>query len=812
MAYKLQDLIDLELFQHLQDRLNGIYSFPSAIIDNDGNILTATAWQDICTQFHRKNKDCEQHCIESDRYILSHLHEANPAVSYRCPHGLVDNAAPIIVDGVHYGNFFTGQFFLEEPDMGFFKMQADRYGFDEGSYLDAVRRVPVWSQEQLDNYIFFIKGLIAIISESGLRNLKEIEARERIEESVARSNAIVQTAMDGYWSVDMAGRFLEVNDTYCRMSGYSEQELLAMGIPDLEVLETESDVAARIHRIMMQGEGRFESRHRRKDGQLIDVEVSTQYRPADGGRFVVFIRDITDRKQSEEKEALRKKQLALITDNFPGPVSQVDQDLRYQFANSKYEHWFGVTKETIVGMRMQEVLGHQVFRNAETHIQKALAGEAVEFEASTITPTGETLHGLVNYVPYYDNENDVSGFFIFVTDTTSRRKAEESQKKLEERLLGAQRMESVGRLAGGIAHDFNNMLSVILGNVELAMASADTTETLGSVLLEIQSAAQHSAELTRQLLAFARKQTVVPKVLDLNEMVDGGLKMLKRLIGEHITLSWRPCRDLGRIKIDPSQIDQILANLCVNARDAIESIGEVAIGTANIVFDEEYCVEHTGSVPGEYVMLEVGDNGVGMDNETLSHIFEPFYTSKEKGEGTGLGLATVYGIVMQNGGSITVESDLGKGTSVKIYLPRAVSNAVDMPAKNSLEETQKGTETILLVEDEPALLRLGKTVLEGLGYSVMASSTPGEAIRVADAYTGQIHLLLTDVVMPEMNGHDLARTLISSHPNLRSLFMSGYAATIIGQEGILDDGVNFIQKPFSMKDLADKVRMALEQE
>ena len=309
MKYKLQDLIDIELFQNLQDRLNEIYSFPSAIIDNDGNILTATAWQDICTQFHRKNKESEQYCIKSDQYILSHLHEAKPAVSYHCPHGLVDNATPIIIDGVHYGNFFTGQFFMEKPDMEFFKAQARKYGFDEDAYLEAVKKVPIWTEEQLNSYLFFIKGLITVISESGLKMLKEIETRKQIEESEERHRIILHTAMDGFWMTDMQGRLLEVNEAYCRMSGYSVQELLTMSIPDLEAVETNNITADHLHRITVLGEERFDSRHRRKDGGIFDVEVSVQYQPKEGGRIVVFLRDITERKRAEGE--LRKHRVHL---------------------------------------------------------------------------------------------------------------------------------------------------------------------------------------------------------------------------------------------------------------------------------------------------------------------------------------------------------------------------------------------------------------------------------------------------------------------------------------------------------------------
>ena len=324
MKYKLQDLIDMKNFQNLQDRLNEIYSFPSAIIDNDGNILTATAWQDICVKFHRKNTDALKHCIKSDQYILSHLNEANPAVTYLCPYGMVDNATPIIIDGIHYGNFFTGQFFLEKPDMEFFKSQATKYGFDEESYLEAVKKVPIWSQEQLTSYLYFIKGLITVISESGLEKLKEIEVRKQIEENQEAQRAILQTAMDGFWLADIQGRLLEVNDAYCRMSGYSEKELLTMNISDLEVFEKDIDTDKHIKKIMAQGEDRFETRHRRKDGSIFDIEISVQYRPTQEKPLIAFLRDITGRRQTEL--ALHKSELRYQTLFEHSPISVWEED------------------------------------------------------------------------------------------------------------------------------------------------------------------------------------------------------------------------------------------------------------------------------------------------------------------------------------------------------------------------------------------------------------------------------------------------------------------------------------------------------
>jgi len=416
----------------------------------------------------------------------------------------------------------------------------------------------------------------------------------------------------------------------------------------------------------------------------------------------------------------------------------------------------------------------------------------------------------IHSVAEYDKQRNV--VFGIIQDITERKQSEEERAKLQAQLNQAQKMESIGRLAGGVAHDFNNILTAILGYTELAMNRCRPSDPIHNDLKIIENSALQSAGLVRQLLAFARKQTVAPKVLDLNDTVAGMLKMLQRLIGEDIKFGWMPGTGLWSLKIDPSQIDQLLANLFVNARDAITGVGKITIETGNMVFDKAYCDVHTGFVPGEYVMLTVSDDGFGMDRETIAQIFEPFFTTKERGKGTGLGLATVYGIVKQNGGFINVYSEPGNGSTFKIYLPRFLGEAVASVVARSLEFPKGCGETVLLVEDDAVILKLGSLMLEQLGYMVLIADTPTEALRLAKAPGNEINLLLTDVVMPEMNGRDLARLLKEMIPGLKCLFASGYTADVIAHHNILDEGVHFLEKPFSMKSLATKVRDALEGE
>jgi two-component system, cell cycle sensor histidine kinase and response regulator CckA len=353
------------------------------------------------------------------------------------------------------------------------------------------------------------------------------------------------------------------------------------------------------------------------------------------------------------------------------------------------------------------------------------------------------------------------------------------------------------------------MLGVILGFTELAIMKLPADAPVRMYLDEVRTAAKRSADITRQLLAFARKQIIAPQVLDLNETIGSMLKMLIRLIGEDVDLFWKPARDLWPVKMDPAQIDQVLANLVVNARDAIAGVGKITIETGNADLDEHYCETHIGCVPGPYALLAVSDNGCGMDKETLARLFEPFFTTKEVGKGTGLGLATIYGIVKQNNGFIDVVSEPGRGATIKIYLPRQEPQAAATGEPRKPAEVPAGMETVLLVEDEPSLLKFARILLEELGYTVLAAGSPREAIRLAKAHTHEIHLLMTDVVMPKMSGRDLCEQLEASRPGLKCLYMSGYTADVIAHQGVLDEGVHFVQKPFTREALAMKIREAL---
>jgi PAS domain S-box-containing protein len=940
---------------------------------------------------------------------------------------------------------------------------------------------------------------------------REMAERQRAEEEARASaelhRAILQTAPSGFWLVDLQGRLVEVNRSYCAMSGYSERELLGMYAFDLDACETAGDTAAHIQTVMAQGADHFESRHRRKDGSLYNVAVSVQFQPAAGGRLVCFLRDITERKQAAQELQRSQERLGLALrsagagvwdwdvasgriewsrelftlfgldpehttagfdawrqalhpedrgeaaerieralregtplaseyrvvhadgtvrwidalgstvrdpDGRPIRMSGICLDISarkqaqavlearlrlsdYAPAHTLEElltrtldeaealtgsaigffHFVGADQKTVSlqawstrtrqngctvpGNRqhypadlagvwadalrerrpvihndygslplrqglpeghcalLREVvvpilrhdlvvallgLGNKprdyVAADIESVLQLAnLAWDIVQTKRAeeaqrrseanyldlveqansivlhwtrdglvtflnefglrffgyaeaeivgrhimgTIVPetesSGRDLRPLLDricadpkafehnvnenmrrngervWVAWtnrigFDDQGQVTGVLSVGTDITERRRAEAEQERLQARLQQAQRMESVGRLAGGVAHEFNNKLMGIMNYAELGRDELPPEHPTRHCLDEISSEAQRSADIARQLLAFARKQAIAPRPLNLNEALEGALKMVRHLLGEDIELAWVPGPGLWTVTMDPAQLEQILATLAAQARDAIAGVGKVTVATRNAVLDAAYCAEHDETAPGEYVMLTVSDSGRGMSQETIEHLFEPFFTTRNLAEDSSLGLATVYGIVRQNHGAVRVTSAPGQGTTFQVCLPRAQAPAAAQIDAARPGELPRGTETILVTEDETSIRTTAGLFLKALGYTVLTAAEPREALRLAAAQRGEIHLLITDVVMPGMNGSDLARQLAASRPGLKCLFMSGYAADAVAQRGVLDPDAPFLAKPFSRDTLARRVRALLD--
>jgi PAS domain S-box-containing protein len=639
-----------------------------------------------------------------------------------------------------------------------------------------------------------------------------LESERKYRELVENANSII-IRMDARCHVTFFNEFAQ------QFFGFPEKEILGRHVVGTIVPPTDTsgqDLVAMMNGIARNPEAyaNNENENMRCNGERIWIAWTNKPIFDNKGHLREILcvgNDITDRKHAEEALRESEDRFKTLSDKSPLGMSLIDADGHYEYVNPAFIDIFGYDLSEIK-------TGKDWFKLAypDPKYRRMVIGawneDLKRYPQQELRPrTFEVLckddsRKTIFFRPVTLNSGKQ---LILYEDITEQKRAEEVRQKLQAQLIQAQKMESVGRLAGGVAHDFNNMLGVILGHVELALMKMSPNDALLEDLKEIRKAADRSAELTRQLLAFARKQTVVPKILDISETVEGMLKMLRRLIGENINLLWMPGKNIWPVKVDPAQIDQILANLCVNARDAILGAGKITIETCNAVLDHAYCLANEDIIPGDYVILAVGDNGVGMGKDTLDKLFEPFFTTKEVGKGTGLGLAMVYGIVKQNNGFIHVISDPGKGTTFKIHLPRYTGKTIEPAAQGKAKVPQGQGETVLLVEDELSILNMGKIMLERLGYNVLTADTPAEAIRMIEEHNTQVHLLITDVVMPEMNGWDLARQLGLIHPNLRCLFMSGYTADVIARHGLLEENVIFIQKPFSMKDLAVKVHEAL---
>lgn len=553
------------------------------------------------------------------------------------------------------------------------------------------------------------------------------------------------------------------------------------------------------------------------EGRLYKVDriAKTEF-----GRLMASFNSMIDSLEKEKTEVRRLiEQLqdseALFRSQFEyGNIGIVitTPDKEWIRTNEQFRRIVGYSEEELHNRSWPEITHPEDLDTEMIRYNQMLAGEldSYEMEKRIFHKCENLIFIQINVCCFRNPDRSIRFVIASILDITDRKLAEQEKERLDAQLLQAQKMESVGLLAGGIAHDFNNMLSVVIGHSELAMGSLDPGNPLHRKIRTIHQAALRSADLVRQLLAFARKQTVSPKVLDINETISGMLKMLHRLIGEEIDLAWIPGQDIGRIRMDPSQVDQILANLLVNARDAIQGVGTISIETDSAVLDDGYCAAHLGFQPGRFVKLSISDNGSGMDAKILEKIFDPFFTTKAVWQGTGLGLAMVYGIVKQNEGFINVYSEVGQGTTFKIYLPVVEVLEDAVPQKAAAEDALTGTETVLLVEDDHLVLEMGQAFLEQQGYIVLTAATPEDAIALAQSYNGRIDLLMTDVVMPQMNGRELAQRLGETIAHLKCLFVSGYTENVIAHRGILDPGVHFLSKPFSMQELAAKVRDILD--
>ena len=662
-------------------------------------------------------------------------------------------------------------------------------------------------------YDTYDQEAIEALSIAFVEALLRKQSEEALKESEEKVRTMSVFAKDAIIMIDDEENISFWNEAAEKTFGYSSQE--AMGNKCHKLIAPQ-----RYHTAITEGLRKFKNTGQgpavrktleleaiRKDGIEFPIELSISATKLKGKwNALGIVRDITERKLAEEALRAEKEKFRILVEESPLGISIIGKDGDYQYVNPKLVEMFGYTLKDIP-------TGWEWFRHAYpdpkyrdqvistwiTDIKEAKVGESRPRIFSVTCKDGSKK--VSQFIPVTMETGDQ---IVVYEDTTEH-------EKLAAQLRQAQKMEAVGRLAGGVAHDFNNLLTTIIGNAEFALGDISKDSSTHENIAEIINSAYRAASLTRQLLAFSRKQILEPKVLNLNTVITDLKKMLRRLIGEDVNLETVFEPELMRVEIDSGQLEQVIMNLVINARDAMPQGGKITIETANVYLDEDYARSHGVEIkPGAHIMLSISDTGMGMDEETQSHIFEPFFTTKKEGKGTGLGLSTVYGIIKQTGGFIWVYSEPGQGTIFKIYLPGVEREAEPVKRETTPLVELKGSDTVLLVEDDDSLRNLVRRVLKRYGYNVLAAKNGEDALRVSEEHEGPINLMITDVVMPGMDGRELSTRLQPYRPELKILYMSGYTDNTIVERGVLAPGINFIEKPFSPESLALKIRKLLD--
>jgi two-component system cell cycle sensor histidine kinase/response regulator CckA len=676
--------------------------------------------------------------------------------------------------------------------------------------LPALRRgEDTFSLFMLPQAVRSLLGLVLVFDVYTIYQQLQIHRmRRRLLEREELFRLISENAADMIAVVDMEGRRIYNSLAYQRVLGYSPEELKEISALEQIHPDDREYVRAAAEEARRTGVSRnLEYRFRHKDGSWRVLESTSSVIPNSKGapeKLVIVNRDISERKRASEALRLSEASFRSVIENAPYGIYRADATGQLLRANPAIQKMLGYAS---IDELLQVNLATHVYGNPQEYQRvNALLENArgfkdveVEWKRKDGSPFKVRCSGQL-----MRNEGEREACFeVFVEDVTEKR-------VLESQLRMAQKMEAIGRLSGGIAHDFNNLLGVIIGYSEVLKKKLGTVNPLFEHAEEIEKAGKRAASLTRQLLAFSRQQVLEPAILNLNELVLEMGKMITRLIGEDIELATRLNPALGRVKADQSQMEQVLLNLAVNARDAMPQGGKLLIETSNVTFDEIYTRQHPGSKAGHYVMLSVTDTGTGMDAETLAHLFEPFFTTKERGKGTGLGLATVYGVVKQSGGYIWVDSELIKGSTFKIHLPLLEEKADVQVSMTPTKNLARGSETVLFVEDAEALRKLGQALLEENGYRVFAAEDGAEALQIVAEKRAAINILVTDVIMPGINGRVLADRLRPLQPGIKVLYMSGYTDSAIAEHGVLEPGTYLLHKPFTEEALLQKVREVLD--
>ena len=842
VTLNLADIIDTRAIQSMMDDFFNLTNIGIAFLDLHGKILVATGWQDICTRFHRIHSESCRNCLESD-LELSNGVEPGTFRLYRCKNNMWDMATPITVDDKHVGNLYLGQFLFEDetPDLEVFRSQAQKYEFNEEKYLAALERVPRWSRETVNTVMTFYTKLAHMISELSysniriaqtlkernnlLNSLRESEEKyllliselnysnvktaqtlkERnnllnsLRESEERYRTILESIEDGYFEVDLPGNLSFFNDALCKITGFSRDEI--MGINNREYMDEET--AKKVYETYV---GIYETGEPvkgfeyeiRKDGNEKYVETSVSLRKDVKGQPIGFrgiLRDVTERKRMEAELIQTKDFLQNILDSSIDGITSTDLEGNIIYSSSR--------AEDIIGYEREELAGKKVSPHYENGIEDAKKimkklkekGELRDYEMRFKKKDGGLIDVNLSGSYLKNEKGEIIGTLGVYRDISDK-------KRLEAQLQQAQKMESIGTLAGGIAHNFNNLLMGIQGNASIILLDIESSNPRHKNLNNIEKLVENGAKLTAQLLGYAREGSYEVNLISLNQLVketSDTFGMTKKEITVHQELSEK----LYGIKADQGQIEQVLLNLYVNAADAMPGGGGLFIKTINVT-DKDMVGKPYEVKPGNYVLLTVRDTGVGMDQETRERIFEPFFTTKGLASGTGLGMASAYGIIKGHGGYIDVDSGKGEGTTFSIYLP-ATEKMIE-EKKVLPDELVTGKGTVLLVDDEEMVLDAGEEMLKHLGYEVLLAEDGQKAVELYKENQNKIDMVLLDMVMPVMGGGEAFDRMKEINTNVKVLLSSGYSLEGEAKE-ILKRGCDaFIQKPFKLDQLSQEIR------
>jgi len=862
MKYRLSELIETEKTQELLDSLCDAIGVAAAIIDLRGQVLVGSRWQRICTDFHRVNEKSAQRCIESDTQLANKLRLGEQFTFYRCKNGLTDAASPIVIEGEHVANAFVGQFLLESPDIDFFRQQAARYGFEEKSYLESLSRVPIVEKQRLPIILNFLRRFAESVATTALGRLRQLEAAERLRESEEKYRTLIETTSEGAWMLDREGKTSNVNQSLCDILGYSREEIIGKSPPYFADDENRKIFRAQMAKIKETPHRTYEITLKRKTGEDVYTHFSATTIFDESGAVqgsFALVTDISERKRAEQRiehlnvvlRSIRNvNQLITKQKNteklVQGVCSNLVETRGYQNA------WIVLFDESGVIWKTAEAgLGEAFLSIAElfNHGQLTRCGQwAVKQTGIVVTqdpfstcsdcPLATSYAGRAAMTSRLEHEGKLYGFltvsissdfagdeeeqllFQEISDDIAfalhgirleeeRKQMQQEKMLLEAQLQQAQKMEAIGTLAGGIAHDFNNILSAIMGYTEMAMDDAPMDHPIKQDLTEVLKAGIRAKDLIEQILTFSRQSETKVKPVKMRPVVKEAGQLFRASLPSTIEIVG-DIQSNASVMADPTQIHQILMNLCTNAGHAMEERGGILeVSLADVELDADFRAQHPDVSPGQYVRLTVSDTGHGMDRSTMERIFEPYFTTKEKGEGTGLGLSVVHGIVASHDGAITVYSEPGEGTTFHIYLP--IVEQEPEPEIRTEESLPTGSETILFVDDEAPLATLGTRLLEGLGYVVVSRTNSLEALETFRKDPSRFDVVVTDMTMPSMTGDQLATEVMKIRSDIPVILCTGFSTKISKKKAETLGIQAFVMKPFLKGEMAETVRRALDE-